>query len=320
MLIRQVGNDKKKTRAHALVPQQSAQADCGRSPADPGRAEPRRGSSSTRLRPLFLSCLLASGASRRPPLFSLYNETVPRLARLTPPRARRKLAPIMFAFLDLEASALVNGYPIEIGYAREDGTVGAILIKPHAEWISDLNWDPNSEYIHSLSRDLLHARGMLIDDVVDHLNAALRGCRCVSDAPSHDWRWLFLLLEFFDRGPREFSFDLLADPAEPILLGIADSIGRPHEFVDDVLRMTSARRAHTAAADAATWAAALEAIKTNGSIELILPRWLAAARAAMPWRSSKTADFNEIATEQFATNEPALRALANEWTQPPKSR
>ncbi|MCA3264975.1 MAG: DUF29 domain-containing protein [Azospirillum sp.] len=223
----------------------------------------------------------------------------------------------MFAFVDIEASGLVNGFPIEIGWAREDGHVGALLIRPHSEWLSDLAWDPNAEYLHGLPRDLLLARGTPIDDTVDQLNVALRGCRCISDSPSNDWRWLFLLLEFYDRGERQFTFDLLADPAEPLILGIAESVCRSHEFVDDVLRSTSAHRAHTAAGDAATWAAALDAIKKSGNIELILPTWREHARNAMPWRSSKTADVAEIAEEQLAKFDDALRELAN-GPAPPK--
>ncbi|MCA3247800.1 MAG: hypothetical protein ING29_15105, partial [Azospirillum sp.] len=279
--------------------------------ADPARAEPTRGSSSTRPRHLFLF-ISWRAAHRAVRLFlSLPNESNPRLARLTQPRPRRKLAHIMFAFVDIEASGLVNGFPIEIGWAREDGHVGALLIRPHSEWLSDLAWDPNAEYLHGLPRDLLLARGTPIDDTVDQLNVALRGCRCISDSPSNDWRWLFLLLEFYDRGERQFTFDLLADPAEPLILGIAESVCRSHEFVDDVLRSTSAHRAHTAAGDAATWAAALDAIKKSGNIELILPTWREHARNAMPWRSSKTADVAEIAEEQLAKFDDALRELAN---------
>jgi hypothetical protein len=235
-----------------------------------------------------------------------------------PPRARDLLS--MIAFIDVVASGLVSGYPIEIGYARADGAVGAILIQPHAEWISDLHWDPSAEYIHSLTRELLVEHGTQIDDAVDALNAALAGCRCISDSPSNDWRWLSLLLEFFDRGPREFTFDLLNEPAEPLMLGIAESLGVAPLFVEDVFRSARARPLlHTAAGDAAGWSAMLEAVKTRGNIELILPRWMKRARAAMPWRSSKTADFSEIAAEQLAKFDDALSELAHERP-PPKPR
>lgn len=222
----------------------------------------------------------------------------------------------MLAFVDLEASALVSGYPIEIGWAREDGIVGAVLIRPHGEWLVDLTWDPNAQSIHLLPRELPLTGGTPIDDVVDTLNIALAGCRCISDAPAHDWRWLSLLLEFYDRGPREFTFDLLADPAEPLLLGLAEGLGTPPERIREILRATGTRHAHTAAGDVAAWATAHEAITTGGDVSQILPRWRERARTAMPWRSSKTAPFEEIAAEQFAKYDDALRTLANEWALP----
>lgn len=222
----------------------------------------------------------------------------------------------MIVFVDIEASGLVNGYPIEIGYARSDGRVGAILIRPHAEWLTDLAWDPNAEYLHSLPPDLLLSKGTPIDDAVDALNAALAGCRCISDSPSNDWRWLSLLLEFYDRGPREFTFDMLTNPAEPLLLGLADGLGVPPDRVRDILRTTGAQVAHTAAGDAAAWAAAHEAISTGDDITQILPRWRERARAAMPWRSSKNADFSEIAAEQLARYDEALGELAHERPTP----
>lgn len=40
----------------------------------------------------------------------------------------------MIAFVDFEASALESSYPIEIGWARLDGIVGAALIRPHDDW------------------------------------------------------------------------------------------------------------------------------------------------------------------------------------------
>lgn len=216
----------------------------------------------------------------------------------------------MLAFVDLEASSLLNGFPIEVGWARDDGHVGAILIKPHPEWLSDLAWDPNAEHIHGLSRELLLSHGTPIDDVVDTLNAALAGCRCISDSPSNDWRWLSLLLEFRDRGAREFSFDMLSTDSEPLLLGLAEGHGVAPARIREILRATGSRVAHTAAGDAAAWAAAHESITTGGDISQILPRWRERARNAMPWRSSKNASIEEIAAEQLEKFDDALRELA----------
>ncbi len=46
---------------------------------------------------------------------------------------------MIIAFIDFEASALEDGYPIEVGYARSDGCVSAYLIKPRLDW-QDLIW------------------------------------------------------------------------------------------------------------------------------------------------------------------------------------
>ncbi len=146
----------------------------------------------------------------------------------------------------------------------------------------------------------------------------IAGCRCVSDSPAIDCRSLPLLLEFYDRGPHEFAFDLLANAAEPLLLGAAEAHGVPPERVRDILRVTDARRSHTAAADAVTWAAANDAVMTGGSIEHILPLWIGRARAAMPWRSSKAAKIKEIEAEIFAKYDGALQDLAAVSPSPPK--
>jgi hypothetical protein len=88
----------------------------------------------------------------------------------------------MLAFIDVEASSLVDGYPIEIGWAREDGQVGAVLVSPHPKWGS-LVWDPAAERIHGPSHALLEAQGVAVNDAVEMLNEALRACKALSDEP-----------------------------------------------------------------------------------------------------------------------------------------
>ena len=54
--------------------------------------------------------------------------------------------------VDIEASALENGYPIEVGIADlGQGTVHAWLIRPHAAWAWDA-WNPASAKIHGLTK------------------------------------------------------------------------------------------------------------------------------------------------------------------------
>ena len=88
--------------------------------------------------------------------------------------------------IDIEASALVDGYPIEIGWACRGGECRAYLVKPTEELIAHTNWDPVAESIHGLSRELLERQGAPIDEVVANLNKDLAGERVLSDAPSHD--------------------------------------------------------------------------------------------------------------------------------------
>jgi hypothetical protein len=101
----------------------------------------------------------------------------------------------VIAIIDVEASSLFNGYPIEIGWARADGKFGAYLLKPEPEWL-ELNWDPAAETVHGLSQALCAEQGMSAHDAVEAMNLDLADCESFSDAPGTDWRWLALVLEF----------------------------------------------------------------------------------------------------------------------------
>ncbi|TRT81632.1 MAG: transcriptional regulator, partial [Microcystis aeruginosa Ma_OC_H_19870700_S124] len=91
---------------------------------------------------------------------------------------------MIIAFIDFEASALENGYPIEVGYARSDGIVGAFLIKPRSEWLY-LNWSSASQSIHRLPRTILN-QGLDANEVLARLNVELQGCVCFATAPAFD--------------------------------------------------------------------------------------------------------------------------------------
>lgn len=64
--------------------------------------------------------------------------------------------------LDVEASALENGFPIEIGLADPmRGIVHAWLIRPYAGWAWD-RWDPASQRVPGLFKaDLDHGDDVL---------------------------------------------------------------------------------------------------------------------------------------------------------------
>lgn len=194
----------------------------------------------------------------------------------------------MLAVIDVEASSLVHGYPIEIGWATEDGRIGALLVRPHEEW-RDLRWDSNAEHLHDLTRELLDERGVSPAEAVARLNGELVGCKCLSDAPAFDWRWLALALEYSDS--ETFSFDLLQVPIETALQFEAEHRDLRAAYVNAIVSEASRRRNHTAAGDAAVWGAALQLLSMGGSVHTadmrrVLDEWAAKARDAMPWRAA----------------------------------
>src|SRR5690606_4612657 len=58
-------------------------------------------------------------------------------------------------FADIEASSLIDGFPVEIGWAwRSHGNIEAssLLIVPPEKWLARHTWDPQAEAIHGISR------------------------------------------------------------------------------------------------------------------------------------------------------------------------
>jgi len=98
--------------------------------------------------------------------------------------------------IDFKTSALTDGYPIEIAWARSGSECCAYLITPTAGPTANTRWDPVAESIRNTSRELLEQQGMPIDEVVANLIRDPTGERVLSDSPSHDWQWLQVLLEF----------------------------------------------------------------------------------------------------------------------------
>jgi len=101
------------------------------------------------------------------------------------------------AFVDVEASALVSGYPISVGWfslgqnGLADGVGAEVLILPDEDWIACGNWDPNAQHLHGLTLDQLLAKGRPPAEVAEKLNTALAGKAAVlSDQPGHDNAWL----------------------------------------------------------------------------------------------------------------------------------
>ncbi len=98
----------------------------------------------------------------------------------------------MRIFLDFEASSLSGeSYPIEVGWAGEDGSEEAHLIRPAPEWT---DWDAAAEAIHKISREQLLAGGEPHDQVARRMLDALGEEDVYVTAPSWDGAWLSRLL------------------------------------------------------------------------------------------------------------------------------
>lgn len=98
----------------------------------------------------------------------------------------------MRIFLDFEASSLGrDSYPIEVGWAAEDGTAEAHLIRPSPQWT---DWDPAAESVHRLTRARLLAEGEPHEAVARRALDALGRQEVFVSAPSWDGKWMSVLL------------------------------------------------------------------------------------------------------------------------------
>lgn len=98
----------------------------------------------------------------------------------------------MRVFLDFEASSLADrSYPIEVGWAGEDGWRETHLIRPAPAWT---DWDPAAEAIHALPRARLVAEGEPHEAVARRALEALQPHEVFVSAPSWDGKWMSVLL------------------------------------------------------------------------------------------------------------------------------
>jgi hypothetical protein len=98
----------------------------------------------------------------------------------------------MRVFLDFEASSLGrDSYPIEVGWAAEDGSSEAHLIKPAPPWT---DWDPAAEAVHGLTREQLRREGEPHEEVARRALDALGAHELFVSAPSWDGKWMSVLL------------------------------------------------------------------------------------------------------------------------------
>ena len=98
----------------------------------------------------------------------------------------------MIVFLDFEASSLSDdSYPIEIGWAGEDGSTEQHLIRPAPGWT---DWSATAEAVHRIEHDQLLAEGEPHDQVAHRTLEALAPHAVFVTAPSWDGKWMSLLL------------------------------------------------------------------------------------------------------------------------------
>jgi hypothetical protein len=98
----------------------------------------------------------------------------------------------VIVFVDFEASSLgKHGFPVEVGWAAEDGTEESHLIRPAVDWDE---WSEEAERIHGISLDRLRREGTPHDVVARRMMDVLTGQQLYASAPSWDGQWLSRLL------------------------------------------------------------------------------------------------------------------------------
>lgn len=98
----------------------------------------------------------------------------------------------MIVFVDFEASSLgKRGFPVEVGWAAEDGTEEGYLIRPAPDWE---DWSSEAEAVHGLSLERLRQEGTAHDVVARRMVEVLSGHDLYASAPSWDGQWLSRLL------------------------------------------------------------------------------------------------------------------------------
>jgi len=155
-------------------------------------------------------------------------------------------------FYDCEASSLDNGYPIEIGWAWFDEAADSIqseghLIRPPADWISELTWDEQSESVHGIARRDL-ANGSPPFRIAQRMNDVLSGCEIFSDSTADE----FWLRQLFEAGGKDPAFVIRRTDARVLFRQLASAIGMDddafREAAEQALRI--APILHRAEADA----------------------------------------------------------------------
>lgn len=158
--------------------------------------------------------------------------------------------------MDFEASALRQGFPIEVGWAwAENSHVEArsLLIAPSDKWLSPrFRWDPVAESIHGIDLAKLCSAGQSVDAVCRTLNEALVDTEICFDTgiAGIDRCWLEQL---YAESGLVGNLRFIATAADTLTITIAYRFG-----IGDVAWSLMEKLApplpHAAAEDAAHWA------------------------------------------------------------------
>lgn len=165
-------------------------------------------------------------------------------------------APDRTVVLDIEASAyaLPGSYPLEVAVAYvASGESKSWLIRPTESWLSRGYWDPASEAVHGISRELLLADGRPVEQVQAELTEAVQGYRVLSDATSADGYWLDVLYELAEP---PFALERIADYIRPAT-GLTGIAARERFVVAEAEARRRVPRRHRAEPDAKRWAEVL---------------------------------------------------------------
>lgn len=153
-------------------------------------------------------------------------------------------------FIDVEASALENGYPIEVGWAIYDPTSGDIATESHLilypPWLEALNWEPSAQGVHGITQDELRSTGKPVEFVAERMNEAIPGT-AFSDCVEFDQAWID---HVFSAAGSERKFRIL-DVSVPFARPPVTALGYAHAE-QHVHRL--APRTHRAGDDALHWA------------------------------------------------------------------
>lgn len=113
------------------------------------------------------------------------------------------------AIIDVEASALDMGYPIEIGLAKCDLKTGKIsqqsMVIRHDPWLENGHWSPEAEAIHGITKEEIYDTGRPVEEVCTWLNDALGPHATAHVGDFKDKIWLS---QAFDAANRVHLFQL----------------------------------------------------------------------------------------------------------------